>query len=96
MAGGNGRVNVEVGFSVDKSGLTQMQSLFQQIANSAKQPGVNLTTELQKAASTANTLDQILEKTFNIELGTLNVTKFPLTGFPFSSTIRTLNFAPSL
>ena len=73
-AGGN--VNIQVGFTVDKSGLSQMQSLFQQIAFKAKEPGMNLDAGLQKAASTANTLDKILEKTFNTNLGTLNVTKF--------------------
>ena len=70
------RINFQIGYSVDKTGLQEMQSLFQQIANKAKEPGVQLTSELQKAASTANTLDNILEKTFNTNLGTLNVTKF--------------------
>ena len=76
MAAGKNRVNVEVGFIVDKSGLAQMQSLFQQIANKANEPGASLDKGLQKAASTATTLDKILEKTFNTELGTLNVAKF--------------------
>ena len=70
------RINVQVGFSVDKNGLTQMQSLFQQIVNEAKKPGQELNTGLQKAATTARTLDNILEKTFNSDLGSLNVTKF--------------------
>ena len=70
------RIQFQVGFSVDKSGLSQMQSLFQQIANKAKDPGQQLDQGLKQAAATATTLDQILEKTFNTELGTLNVTKF--------------------
>lgn len=70
------RINFQIGYSIDKAGLQEMQSLFQQIANRAKEPGAQLNSELQKAASTANTLDGILEKTFNTNLGTLNVTKF--------------------
>ena len=70
------RINFQIGYTVDKAGLTEMQSLFQQIANMAKEPGNQLKTGLQQAAATANTLDQILEKTFNTNLGTLNVTKF--------------------
>lgn len=70
------RINFQIGYSVDKAGLSEMQSLFQQIANKAKEPGNQLNTGLQKAAATANTLDGILEKTFNTNLGTLNVTKF--------------------
>lgn len=70
------RINFQLGFTVDKSGLEQMQSLFQQIANKAKEPGNQLNTGLQQAAKTATTLDGILEKTFNTELGSLNVTKF--------------------
>ena len=72
----NNKINFQVGFSVDKSGLSQMQSLFQQIVFSAQEPGNKLNTGLQQAAKTASTLDGILSRTFNTELGTLNVTKF--------------------
>ena len=71
-----GKVNVQVGFSVDKSGLSEMQSLFQQIAFKAAEPGNKMKTGLQEAAKTATTLDNILTKTFNTDLGSLNVTKF--------------------
>ena len=70
------RINFQIGYTVDKAGLSEMQSLFQRIANLAKEPGNELKTGLQQAAATANTLDGILEKTFNTNLGTLNVTKF--------------------
>ena len=50
--------------------------MFQQIANKAQDPGVRLTEGLKKAGTTAQTLDKILEKTFNSDLGTLNITKF--------------------
>ena len=70
------QIKFDIGFNVDKSGLEKMQSLFQQIAYEASKPGNKLNTELQQAAKTATTLDGILEKTFNTDLGTLNVTKF--------------------
>lgn len=76
MANSNANVNIKVGFSVDKSGLNEMQSLFQQIAYSAKEPGNELKVGLQEAGKVAQTLDGILDKTFNTSLGTLNVTKF--------------------
>ena len=76
MANGSNRVNFEIGFSVDKSGLEQMQSLFQQIANKAKDTTKPIDDGLKRAAQTATTLDGILEKTFNTDLGSLNVTKF--------------------
>lgn len=71
-----GRAEMQIGFSIDKNGLTEMQSLFQQIANLAKEPGNKMNTGLQQAAKTASTLDSILSKTFNSDLGTLNVVKF--------------------
>ena len=74
MAGN--KVNIQVGFSVDKSGLSEMQSLFQQIALKAADPGKKMDAGLQQAAKTASTLDGILTKTFNTDLGSLNVTKF--------------------
>ena len=76
MAANGGRVNIQIGFTTDKAGLSQMQSLFQQITYEAKKPGQEMNTGLQKAAATAKTLDTILEKTFNSDLGTLNVSKF--------------------
>ena len=56
------RINFQIGYTVDKAGLSEMQSLFQRIANLAKEPGNELKTGLQQAAATANTLDGILEK----------------------------------
>ena len=72
----NSKVNIGVGFTVDKAGLEELQSLFQRISYQAKNSGTGLTEELKKAGQTAQTLDGILEKTFNTDLGTLNVTKF--------------------
>lgn len=72
----NNRIDFQIGFSVDKTGLNKMQSLFEQISYKAQEPGQELNTGLQNAAKTASTLETILSKTFNTELGTLNVAKF--------------------
>ena len=72
----NGRFNYKIGFSVDKAGLEEMQSIFQRIDNQATQAGDKATAGLKRAGETARKLDAILDKTFNTELGTLNVTKF--------------------
>ena len=74
--GNKNNINIKVGYTVDKSGLEEMQSYFQRIANQAAEPANKLKAGLQQAGKTAKTLDGILEKTFNTNLGTLNVTKF--------------------
>ena len=66
----NSKVNIGVGFTVDKAGLEEIQSLFQRITNKANNAGKGLTDELKRAGQTASTLDSILEKTFNTDLGT--------------------------
>ena len=74
-----GKIDIKLGFSVDKSGLNEMQSLLQRISNSANSqmnPGKQIDQGLKQAAATATQLDKILDKTFNSDLGTLNVTKF--------------------
>ena len=70
------KVDIQIGFSIDKSGLSEMQSSFQQIMTLAEQPGKKMDAGFQQAAKTAATLDNILSKTFNTDLGSLNVTKF--------------------
>jgi len=69
-------INIKIGYTIDKKGLEEMQSYFQQIANRASEPGANISAGLKQAGETAKTLDGILDKTFNTKLGTLNVTKF--------------------
>ena len=73
----NKRIDVALGFTIDKTGLNQLQSELQQISNSVKSMKPDqLTQGLKQAGQTAEQLDRILEKTFNSDLGTLNVTKF--------------------
>ena len=74
---GNKKIKIDIGFSVDKTGLESLQSELQIIANKINTLKPNqLTPELKQAANTAHQLDNILSKTFNSDLGTLNVTKF--------------------
>lgn len=70
------RINYTIGYTVDKTGLQQLQSLFQTIAFQAQEPGNKMNAGLQQAGKTATQLDAILEKCFNQDLGTLNVTRF--------------------
>ena len=73
----NRNINVGIGFSVDKTGLNTLQSELQQISNRVKNmKPEDLNQGLVQAGQTAQKLDGILEKTFNSNLGTLNVTKF--------------------
>lgn len=78
MATNGGRINYTIGYSVDKTGLQELQSVFQRIANMPNNLGSSekLNQGLIKASQTASKLDQILERTFNVNLGSLNVTKF--------------------
>ena len=73
---GNKQINVGVGFTVDKKGLQEMQSLLQQIVNKADELGPKASQGLKEAATTAKQLDKIMSQTFNADLGSLNVTKF--------------------
>ena len=70
------RINFTIGYTVDKTGLQQLQNLFQTIAFQAQEPGNKMNAGLQQAGKTATQLDAILEKCFNQDLGTLNVTRF--------------------
>ena len=70
------RINYTIGYTVDKTGLQQLQNLFQTIAFQAQEPANKMNAGLQQAGKTATQLDAILEKCFNQDLGTLNVTRF--------------------
>ena len=70
------RIDFTIGYTVDKTGLQQLQNLFQTIAFQAQEPANKMNAGLQQAGKTATQLDAILEKCFNQDLGTLNVTRF--------------------
>lgn len=69
-------VNIKVGYVIDKSGLSELQKTLDTISVQAKLPGKEMDTGLQKAATTARQLSTILDKSFNKDLGTINITKF--------------------
>ena len=70
------RIDFQVGFTTDKTGLNELESLLRQIDLEAARPGNKLNESLQKAGATAQQLRAILEKSYNKDLGTVNVTKF--------------------
>lgn len=74
----NNQIKIGVGFQVDKTGLNELQNSLKQIQISASQStGTNkMTQSLKEAASTAKIVDEALEKAFNVNLGTTNLSKF--------------------
>lgn len=84
MANG-GRIDYSIGFNVDKTGLNQIKSSLQEIKNLTAQDLMKIGghTDIQKAENELKALktsigqiDGALEKAFNTDLGTLNVSKF--------------------
>ena len=74
MANDRYKAIVEVGFTYDKAGLQTAQNELDRIA--AMGGKLNATEELKKAGQMATQLSNILDQTFNKDLGTINVTKF--------------------
>lgn len=70
------RIDFQIGYTVDKTGLQQLQTALNDIIVQSKLPGSSLNGGLQTAATTARTLEGILNKAFNADLGSLNVNKF--------------------
>ncbi|MCC8068723.1 MAG: phage tail tape measure protein, partial [Ruminococcus sp.] len=70
------KINFQVGYTVDKSGLNEVQNALKQVqqeAASAELSG-NLTTELESAAEAAASLSSILNEAWNSKLGQLDLT----------------------
>lgn len=76
MAQNGGRINYSIGFIVDKQAIQSLQNDLAIIENKAKMPGKNLSQNFKDAAATAETLGKILDKSFNRDLGALNISKF--------------------
>ena len=72
----NGGLKLPIGFSVDKEGISRLLTVLNGLTEEAKKPGAELDASLQQAGQTAQKLVNILNKTYNTNLGTLNVTKF--------------------
>ena len=73
-----GRVNVEVGFTVNKAGLNDLVSSLQKIQQDMQKAGSSgtLTKELQNAGAAAKELESILNSSWNSKLGQLDLSKF--------------------
>ena len=72
----NNRINFGIGFQVDKTGLDALQQQLNKIAANAGAPSEKLNTGLQEAAQTARIVENALNKAFNANLGTANISKF--------------------
>ena len=72
----NEKINIEVGLVTDKKALSELESSLEQIIVHAKLPGNEMNQSFQQAAKTARELQTILSKTYNKDLGALNVNKF--------------------
>lgn len=83
MANG-GSIRYSVGFDVDKSGLSQLKASLQEIQKLTAQDLMKINNssletankDLIKLRSSIGEIDKALDKAFNSDLGTLNVTKF--------------------
>ena len=78
----NGQIRFGIGFDVDKSGLQSTLKDIESIKtklgsiSASASLGDKMNKELQDAGKTASQLSDILSKSFNTNLGTINVTKF--------------------
>ena len=75
MANG-GQINYSVKFTTDKKDLDELQQRLRDITIQAANPGEKANDSLQKASQTAERLLTIISKSFNQDLGSMNVTKF--------------------
>ena len=74
----NNQIKIGVGFQIDKTGLNELQNSLKQIQITANNTSNNdkMTQSLREAASAAKVVDTALEKAFNKNLGTTNLSKF--------------------
>ena len=72
----NGKMNVEISFQPKKADLNVIETDLSRIINLARQPGQEMNKNLQNASQTAQKLRDILNNSFNKDLGTINTRKF--------------------
>ena len=84
MANNNGRINFDVGFSIDRNQLESLKNEFkaiQQLSVHDFMSQNNLTnlraaqSELNQIKNSARELNQVLTNAFNVNLGSTNITK---------------------
>lgn len=81
MATNGGSINYTVKYNIDKTGLNQMKASLQEIFNLSKQDLIKINSkatdaDLAKLKASAKEVESALERAFNPNLGTLNVSKF--------------------
>ena len=83
MANG-GNIRYSIGFNVDKTGLNQIKASLQEIQKLTAQDLIKINNssleaaqkDLEKIKASAQSLEGALEKSFNTNIGALNVSKF--------------------
>lgn len=76
MAINGGRINFQVGYTLDKTGLQQLQQSLNQVAIEAKKPSNAFNEGAQKTLQTVRQIESALKSAYSAELGSLNVSKF--------------------
>lgn len=83
-----GRLNIEIGYTVDKSGLNQIQNSLSDLMIKSKMFGSNLDTGMKQAAISAKQLTGLLAASMDPKTGALNVgqlaTSFKMAGVSLS------------
>lgn len=71
-----GRIDFQIGYSIDKTGLQQIQTELGRISATAKSAGESISPGLKTAQQEASKLSTLLSAATNMESGSLNVSKF--------------------
>lgn len=71
------KIDFQVGFTIDRKDLNEIQGMLQQIQQAANKKTGNsaMNNELKQAASTARELEQILNKSWNSKLNQLDLSR---------------------
>lgn len=71
-----GRLNLEIGYSVDKSGLNQIKTSLSDLMNSSKAISTNISAGMKEANAQVKQLTGLLAASTNAQTGALDVAKF--------------------
>lgn len=71
------QIRFNVGYTVDKTGLSEVQAALRQVQNEAQKASLsgNLTPELKEASKAAKELEKILNQSWNGKIGQLDLSK---------------------
>lgn len=71
------QIRFNVGYTVDKTGLSEVQAALKQVQNEAQKASLsgNLTPELKEASKAAKELEKILNQSWNGKIGQLDLSK---------------------